>query len=142
MKSTYVISLAAAALVLSACSSSDSSSPAPEATTPQATESVEESATETATEVSAITVLATTSVIGDVTRQIVDCGGGTVDVLMPIGTDAHDFSASSAQVAAMVNSDLVVAVGLGLEAGLTDSFENAASDGARIFELAPQLDPI
>ncbi len=122
MKSTYVISLAAAALVLSACSSSDSSSPAPE--------------------VSAITVLATTSVIGDVTRQIVDCGGGTVDVLMPIGTDAHDFSASSAQVASMVNSDLVVAVGLGLEAGLTDSFENAASDGARILELASQLDPI
>lgn len=142
MKSTYVISLAAAALVLSACSSGDSSSPAPEAITPQATESVEESATETATEVSGITVLATTSVIGDVTRQIVDCGGGTVDVLMPIGTDAHDFSASSEQVAAMVNSDLVVAVGLGLEAGLTDSFENAASDGARIFELAPQLDPI
>ncbi|MEL0250112.1 MAG: metal ABC transporter substrate-binding protein, partial [Actinomycetota bacterium] len=54
----------------------------------------------------------------------------------------HDFSPSSAQVADMVTSDLVVANGLMLEEGLEDALENAASDGATVLEVAPLLDPI
>ncbi|MGB0675781.1 MAG: metal ABC transporter substrate-binding protein, partial [Candidatus Nanopelagicales bacterium] len=53
-----------------------------------------------------------------------------------------DFSPSSAEVADMVTSDLVVANGLMLEAGLEDALENAASDGATVLEVAPLLDPI
>jgi zinc/manganese transport system substrate-binding protein len=80
--------------------------------------------------------------LGDVTNDIVICGGGTVEVLMPNGADPHDFSASSDQVASMINADLVVANGLGFEAGLTDSMANAKSDGANVFEVAPLIDPI
>jgi zinc/manganese transport system substrate-binding protein len=80
--------------------------------------------------------------LGDVTNDIVICGGGTVEVLMPNGADPHDFSASSDQVASMINADLVVANGLGFEAGLIDSMANATSDGANVFEVAPLLNPI
>ena len=87
-------------------------------------------------------VVVTTTILGDVTRQIVECGGGEVTVLMPIGADPHDFSASSEQVATMATADLVVVNGLELEAGLEDSIKNAAADGANVFEVAPLLDPI
>jgi len=80
--------------------------------------------------------------LGDVTSEIVLCAGGNVDVLMPNGVDPHDFSASSDQIASMISADLVVVNGLDLESGLTDSLENARSDGANIFEVAPLLDPI
>lgn len=87
-------------------------------------------------------VVVSTTILGDVTQQIVECGGGDVTVLMPIGADPHDFSASSEQVASMATADLVVVNGLELEAGLKDSIANAAADGANVFEVAPLLDPI
>lgn len=91
---------------------------------------------------SGVRVVTTTSILGDVTQQIVECAGGTVTVLMPIGTDPHDFSASSEQVADMISADLVIANGLGLEPGLLDSMANAVTDGANIFEVGPLIDPI
>lgn len=129
MTPTPFIALAAAALLLSACGGAESTSSS--ATDPVATD-----------ETAGVSVVATTTMLGDVTASIVDCAGGSVSVLMPVGTDPHDFSASSEQVAEMVNADLVVVNGLDLEAGLSDSFENAAADGARIFEVAPLVDPI
>ncbi|MGB1079502.1 MAG: metal ABC transporter solute-binding protein, Zn/Mn family, partial [Candidatus Nanopelagicales bacterium] len=76
--------------------------------------------------------------------DIVACASpnSTAITLMPVGADPHDFSPSSAEVADMVTSDLVVANGLMLEAGLEDALENAASDGATVLEVAPLLDPI
>lgn len=136
--------LASSALILSACSSSDTattdsaSSPAasaPAVPTPAATAESEAAA-------GTASVIATTTVLGDVTNDIVICGGGTVEVLMPNGADPHDFSASSDQIASMINADLVVANGLGFESGMTDSLANAINDGANIFEVAPLLDPI
>jgi len=61
---------------------------------------------------------------------------------MPVGADPHDYAPSSQDVAAMVGADLVVANGLGLEEGLGQSLESATSDGATVFEVAPQLDPL
>lgn len=126
MRRSFLVAGAAATLALSACGSADSTAPQP-AATPAA---------------SAVKVVATTTMLGDVVGQILTCAGGTVTVLMPAGTDPHDFSASSDQVAAMVTANLVVANGLGLEAGLTDAFENAAADGAKVFEVGPLVDPI
>jgi zinc/manganese transport system substrate-binding protein len=136
--------LATSALILSACSSSDTAtsdsanSPtasAPAVSTPAATAESDAAA-------GTASVVVTTTMLGDVTNDIVICGGGTVEVLMPNGADPHDFSASSDQVASMINADLVVANGLGFEAGLTDSMANAKSDGANVFEVAPLLNPI
>jgi zinc/manganese transport system substrate-binding protein len=88
-------------------------------------------------------VVATTTIWGDITRQVVECAGaGEVATLMPVGTDPHDFSPSSQDVAAMIGADLVIANGLGLEGGLEKSIESAKADGATVFEVAPQLDPL
>jgi zinc/manganese transport system substrate-binding protein len=66
----------------------------------------------------------------------------TVETIMPVGADAHDFQASSQQVSLMSTADLVVAVGLGLEAGMDDAMESAESDGADVLEIAPLLNPL
>jgi zinc/manganese transport system substrate-binding protein len=86
-------------------------------------------------------VVATTTILGDITGQIAACAGGTSVTLMPDGTDPHDFSASSQQIALLDDTGLVVTNGLGLEAGLTDALRSAETDGAHILELGPQLDP-
>lgn len=89
------------------------------------------------------TVVATTTVWGDVAGQIVACAdSGEVTTLMPIGADPHDYSASSQDVATMVAADLVIANGLGLEEGLGATLDSARSDGATILEVAPLLDPM
>ncbi len=87
-------------------------------------------------------IVATTTVLGSVAADIAECAGGSVRTLMPIGADPHDFSPSSAEVATMVSAPLVVANGLGLEAGLQDALAGAANDGASVLEVAPMLDPI
>jgi zinc/manganese transport system substrate-binding protein len=45
-------------------------------------------------------------------------------------------------VAALGEADLVLANGLGLEEGLTDVLAAAKADGANLYEVAPDLDPI
>lgn len=87
-------------------------------------------------------VVATTTVLGDVVGRVAACGGADVTTLLPIGADPHDFSPSSEQVATVVNADLVVANGLGLEEGLADALTSAASDGATVMEVAEMVDPL
>jgi len=93
---------------------------------------------------STVNVVATTTILGDVAQRIVSCADpeATVTTLMPIGADPHDFSASSTQVAEIVQADIVIANGLGLEAGLDDALDNAASDGAQVIEIADMVDPL
>lgn len=88
------------------------------------------------------TVIATTTQVGSITEQITACAGGQTTTLMSTGDDPHQFEASSAQMAEMVSADLVVLNGLGLEASLQRSLENAETDGAELFEVGPQLDPL
>lgn len=87
------------------------------------------------------TVVATTTVLGAIAGPIATCGAGTYDVLMPAGADPHDFAPSSRQVAELVDAPLVVANGLGLEAGLADSLAAAQADGAHLLEIGPAVDP-
>lgn len=89
-----------------------------------------------------INVVATTTMIGSVVGDLVACAGGKTTTIMPVGADPHDFAPSSADLTKLVKADLVVANGLGLEEGLNDAIANAKRDGARVFELAPKLDPI
>ena len=88
----------------------------------------------------AVEVVATTTVLGDLVRSV---GGErvTVDVLIPLGADPHDYRPSSREVARVVAADLVVANGLGLEEGLDDTLQSAAEDGANVVWIAPALDP-
>jgi zinc/manganese transport system substrate-binding protein len=86
-------------------------------------------------------IVATTSIWGDVAGQVAG-EDATIDVLIPVGGDAHDYQATPRQVASLQEADLVIANGLGLEEGLTDVIESAATDGANVLELAPELDPL
>jgi zinc/manganese transport system substrate-binding protein len=120
--------LTAAALALAGCASSGSDNAA---------------ASTSGSGGAGASVVATTTIWGDLTRQVVECAGaGEVATLMPVGADPHDYSPSSQDVAAMVGADLVVANGLGLEGGLEESIDSAKSDGATVFEVAPELDPL
>lgn len=87
------------------------------------------------------TVVATTTILGDVARNIVG-DNGTVEVLVPIGADPHDYQASAQQIATLQRADLVIANGLGLEGGLDDVLRTASEDGANVLELGEQLEPI
>lgn len=86
-------------------------------------------------------VVATTSIWGDVAESIVG-DDATVEVLIPNGSDSHDYEATPQQVAAIQDADLVIANGLGLEEGLHDVLEGAETDGANIYEVGEDLDPL
>ena len=88
-----------------------------------------------------VRVVVTTSILGDLVAALVG-GDGTVEVLMGPGVDPHAYAASAADAAAMRDADLVVANGLMLEEGLLAALESAVVDGARVIEVAPDLDPI
>jgi zinc/manganese transport system substrate-binding protein len=122
----WTIPLGIAALGLSACgSTSDSAAP-----------------TETPSEASALSVVATTTVLGSVTADIVECAGGTVQTIMPAGADPHDFAPSSAQVAEIVKADVVVANGLTYEQGLIGALDSARSEGTTVIEVGDFINPI
>jgi len=88
-----------------------------------------------------VNVVATTTILGDVVRNVVG-DAAEVEVLMPVGVDPHDFQPSSQQVAAIQRADLVVVNGLGLEEGLLDVLDAAASDGVRVWEVGLDIDPL
>ncbi len=87
------------------------------------------------------TIVVSTTIWGDVVSSLVG-DEATVEVLMPIGADPHEFEPSSRQIAAVQSADLVVVNGLGLEAGLLGAIEAAEADGANVLEVAPSMDPI
>jgi zinc/manganese transport system substrate-binding protein len=92
-----------------------------------------------------LVVVVSNSILGSVVADILVCAEGdssAMTVLMPLGTDPHDFQPSSAQVALMVGADLVIANGLGLEQGLEGGFDAARTDGARVLEVAEFVDPL
>jgi zinc/manganese transport system substrate-binding protein len=88
-----------------------------------------------------VKVVATTTMLGDIARNVVG-DGGTVEVLLPIGADPHAFEASSSQVSDIYGADLVIASGLGLEEGLSDVLAAASSDGVEVIEVGGLVDPV
>lgn len=86
-------------------------------------------------------VIATTTILGDIVENVAG-DEATVEVLMPLGADPHEFEASAQQAARMREADLVVANGLDLEEGLLDTIEAAEADGVRVLEIGPFLDPL
>lgn len=89
-----------------------------------------------------VVAVATTTPLGSVLAQITECAGAESATLMSPGQDPHDFAPSSTQLAQLVSTKLIVANGLGLEGGFSDALENARADGAVLYEVAPQVDPL
>jgi len=88
-----------------------------------------------------VTIVATTSILGDVVRNIVG-EDAAVEVIMGPGVDPHGFAPSAAQAQSIREADLVVANGLQLEESLQDAMESAEQDGANVFRVAEELDPV
>ena len=115
---TALVAIALLALAASACSSDGSSS---SSSTP--------------------TVIVTTSILGDVVENVVG-DAAEVEVLMPAGVDPHEFELSAAQAAEMQEADVIVANGLGFEAGMADALDAAEGAGVPVYEVAPEVDPL
>ena len=79
-------------------------------------------------------VLATTSIVGDVVRQVAG-DHALVQVLLPVGTDPHAFEPRPQDAALIADADLVFASGAGLEEFLTPLL-NSAGAADRIVELS------
>jgi zinc/manganese transport system substrate-binding protein len=83
-------------------------------------------------------VMTTTSVLGDVVERVVG-DDATVEVLMPRGTDPHDFEPSLRQATRLSQADVVVTSGRGFEAGLGDLIEATRADGVPVHEASSVL---
>lgn len=88
-----------------------------------------------------LTVMATTSILGDVTERLLG-EIATVQVLIPAGADPHGFQPSARQVASLRKVDVVVINGLGLEAALADVLDAAKRDGVLVVEVGPRVEPM
>lgn len=79
--------------------------------------STQPAALQTATTESTVQIVASTSIIGDVVRNVAG-DAVTITVLMPAGTDPHTYEPTPQDTAAMSDADIVFINGLGLEAPL------------------------
>ncbi len=70
------------------------------------------------------TVVVTTSVLGDMVRNVVG-EQADVEVVEPIGADPHEFSPSTRQAEAMAAADLLVLNGAGLEQSMQGIIDHA-----------------
>lgn len=84
---------------------------------------------------SQVTVLCTTTIVGDVARQIAG-DDASVTVLMPVGADPHAFQASPRDAIAVEAADLVFLSGAGLEESLAPLLQAARG---RIVDLSSEL---
>ena len=112
-----------------------------EACTPAATQSPAPSAVATRS----IKVIATTTILGDIVKQI---GKEAIElrILLPAGSDPHTFEPAPQDVIAVAEADLVIINGAGLEGFLERLLENAgatqvvsASDGVELLQMGDDL---
>jgi len=85
-------------------------------------------------------VVVTYSILGSVVRDVVGTSAD-VTVLMPNGSDPHEWQPSAKDIEKLDNADLVVTNGLGLEAGLVDVLKQAQDDHVDIFVATDHITP-
>ncbi|RCG21574.1 zinc ABC transporter substrate-binding protein [Streptomyces diacarni] len=87
------------------------------------------------------TVVVTTNILGDITRQIVG-GEAEVKVLMKPNADPHSFGVSAAEAAEIESADLVVYNGLGLEENVLRHVSAARDSGVPTLGVGKAVDPL
>ena len=85
-------------------------------------------------------VVVTYSILGAVVADVVG-EAANVTVLMPNGSDPHEWQPSAKDIENVQNADLVVTNGLGLEAGLDDVLQQATDDNVKIFVATDHITP-
>ena len=89
-----------------------------------------------------VSVVATSNIVADWVDVV---GGDRVDVnsLLAAGADPHSFNPGARDVANVADADLVMVIGLGLEANwLDDLIKNAARDEDAVVELGDAVDAL
>jgi zinc/manganese transport system substrate-binding protein len=77
-------------------------------------------------------------VLGAVVAEVVG-DAAEVTVLMPNGSDPHQWSPSARDIKTMLAADLVIDNGLGLEGNLQDPLKGAKADGVKVFTVAEHI---
>jgi zinc/manganese transport system substrate-binding protein len=90
---------------------------------------------------SGLLVVTSTTVLGDLVAAIAG-EDATVEVLLPLGADPHDFQPSARQMSLVATADLVIINGLGLEEQLEDAIAAAADSEVVVLAIAAELDPL
>jgi ABC-type Zn uptake system ZnuABC Zn-binding protein ZnuA len=86
-------------------------------------------------------VAATVFPVYDITRRLAEDRLDVHLILTP-GLDAHSYDPRPQEVAALADSSLIFAVGLGLDDWAHDLAQSAGAGAARVFEMGPLMDPI
>ncbi|MBO8189937.1 zinc ABC transporter substrate-binding protein AztC [Streptomyces spirodelae] len=87
------------------------------------------------------TVVVTTNILGDLTRQVAG-GEAEVKVLMKPNADPHSFGVSAAEAAQIESADLVVYNGLGLEENVLRHVRAAEEAGVPTLAVADAVHPV
>ena len=87
------------------------------------------------------TVVVTTNILGDITRNLVGDQADVV-VLMESNADPHSFGISAQQAAQIENADLIIYNGAGLEEGVLNHVETAAAQGVPTLAAMDAIEPI
>jgi zinc transport system substrate-binding protein len=77
----------------------------------------------------------------DLTRRLAE-DRLEVHLVLPPGHDAHAYEPRPRDAAALAESSLIFAVGLGLDGWAQDLARSAGAGEARLFEMGPLIDPI
>lgn len=83
-------------------------------------------------------IVVTYSVLAAVVSDVVG-SAGDVTVLMPNGTDPHEWSPSAKDIEAMSKADLIVDNGLALEGELQDPLKEVVANGVPLFTVADHI---
>ena len=124
-----------------AASGQSSTEPTPAGSQAQPTEAKAEAPTETPA-AATISVVTTSNIVADWAKAV---GQDRVDVfpLLPANADPHTYRPGARDVARVADADLVMSIGLSLEAGWLDELiHNAAGDPAKVAPLGDVVDPI
>ena len=88
------------------------------------------------------TIVATTSIWGDVVANVACDGLAEVVTIIPVGGDPHGYEPSLQDAERMTDASLVVANGLTLEGRLEDTLAAVAESGTPVLNFAEHMDPI
>lgn len=92
-------------------------------------------------ETAGLSVVATTTVLGDVTREVVgECAA--VAALLPVGADPHGFEPSAQQVEQLQQADLVVTNGADLLENLEAALAEAEAAGVPTFVAVDHVETL
>jgi ABC-type Zn uptake system ZnuABC Zn-binding protein ZnuA len=95
-----------------------------------------------ADEIAILNVVTTSNIVADWARNV---GGNRVEVfsLLPPEADPHSFRPGAQDVTRVADADLVLSVGLSLEAEwLSKLLDSASADNSRVVALGESVDPI